>query len=149
MAKSLTEMAAEIGAAQASHATMSAEEMEEFLGRTFQALQRIKAAEETGEAPAEAKVEEKDELAELRADPMKSIQRNHVVNLEDGKKYKQLTARTLANFGLTIKEYRKKWGLPARQALTAKSLSAKRRKAAKRLGLGERLKKARGRRKKT
>ena len=132
MAKSLTEMAAEIVAAQASHAVMAAEDMVGALNKTFDALKDIKAIEEGGpeaEAPP--------------VDPRKSIQRNYIVNLEDGKKYKQLTARTLAKFGLTPAEYRKKWGFTARQPLAAKSLSAKRRKTAKALGLGEKLQKAR------
>ena len=100
--------------------------------QSFDALKNIKTIEEGGpeaEAPP--------------VDPKKSIQRNHIINLEDGKKYKQLTTRTLSKFGLTPAEYRKKWGFSARQPLAAKSLSAKRRKTAKALGLGEKLQKAR------
>jgi predicted transcriptional regulator len=138
MAKSLTEMAADIVAAQASHAVMSAEEMDVALKKTFEALNYIKGLEEK---PAEEAVD--DELAKLRANPMLSVQRNYVVNLEDGNKYKQLTARTLAKFGLSAKEYRKKWGFSARQPLSAKSLSARRRKSAKALGLAEKLAAAR------
>ena len=141
MAKSLTEMAAEIVAAQASHAAMSADEMDAALKKTFEALQHLKGLELIGEMPEGAK--EQDELAQLRTSPAKSIHRNYVINLEDGKKYKQLTARTLAKFGLTPREYRKKWGFSARQPLSAKSLTAKRRKTAKELGLGARLQKAR------
>jgi predicted transcriptional regulator len=141
MAKSLTEMAAEIVAAQASHAAMSADEMDAALKKTFEALQQLKGLELMGEMPEAAK--EQDELAQLRANPAKSIHRNYVINLEDGKKYKQLTARTLAKFGLTPREYRKKWGFSARQPLSAKALTAKRRKTAKALGLGARLQKAR------
>jgi predicted transcriptional regulator len=141
MAKSLTEMAAEIVAAQASHAAMSADEMDAALKKTFDALQHLKGLELMGEMPEGAK--EQDELAQLRTNPPKSIHRNYVINLEDGKKYKQLTARTLAKFGLTPREYRKKWGFSARQPLSAKSLTAKRRKTAKELGLGARLQKAR------
>ena len=138
MAKTLTQMAADIVAAQASHVSMSADEMDTALTRVFEALTQIKALEELG--PGEAV---DDKLARLRARPMKSIQKNYVVNLEDGSKYKQLTAKTLAKFGLTAKEYRKKWGFPTRQALSAKSLSAKRRKAAKALGLADKLAAAR------
>jgi predicted transcriptional regulator len=132
MGKSLTEMASEIVAAQASHAVMAADEMVAALKKTFDALKNIKTIEEGGpEADAPP------------IDPRKSIQRNYIINLEDGKKYKQLTTRTLAKFGLTPAEYRKKWGFSARQPLASKALSAKRRKTAKALGLGERLQKAR------
>ena len=132
MAKTLTEMAAEIVAAQASHAKMAADEMDSALRKTFEALKSIKTIEEGAAEPEPAPI-----------DPKKSIQRNYVINLEDGKKYKQLTARTLAKFGLTPKEYRKKYGFSARQPLSAKSLTAKRRKTAIALGLGEKLQKAR------
>ncbi|MEE8622104.1 MAG: MucR family transcriptional regulator [Syntrophobacteria bacterium] len=132
MGKSLTEMASEIVAAQASHAVMAADEMVAALKKTFDALKNIKTIEEGGpEADAPP------------VDPRKSIQRNYIVNLEDGKKYKQLTTRTLAKFDLTPAEYRKKWGFSARQPLASKALSAKRRKTAKALGLGERLQQAR------
>ena len=132
MGKSLTEMASEIVAAQASHAVMAADEMVAALKKTFDALKNIKTIEEGGpEADAPP------------VDPRKSIHRNYIVNLEDGKKYKQLTTRTLAKYGLTPAEYRKKWGFSARQPLAAKALSAKRRKTAKALGLGERLQEAR------
>ena len=138
MAKTLTQMAADIVAAQASHVSMSADEMDAALKKVFEVLSQIKALEEM---PAEEAVDEK--LARLRTTPMRSIKRNYVVNLEDGSKYKQLTAKTLAKFGLTAKEYRKKWGFPARQPLSAKSLSARRRKAAKALGLADKLAAAR------
>ena len=138
MAKSLTQMAADIVVAQASHVSMSADEMDAAIKKVFEALKEIKVIEET---PAGEAVD--DELARLRATPMKSIQRTYVINLEDGSKYKQLTAKTLAKFGLTAREYRKKWGFSARQALSAKSLSAKRRKVAKALGLADKLAAAR------
>jgi predicted transcriptional regulator len=138
MAKSLTQMAADIVAAQASHVSMSADEMDEALKKVFEALNQIKAIEET---PAGEAVDE--ELARLRTNPIKSIQRTYVINLEDGSMYKQLTAKTLAKFGLTAREYRKKWGFSARQPLSAKSLSAKRRKVAKDLGLADKLAAAR------
>jgi predicted transcriptional regulator len=138
MAKSLTQMAADIVAAQASHVSMSADEMDEALKKVFEALNQVKAIEEM---PAGEAVDDK--LARLRANPIKSIQRTYVINLEDGSKYKQLTAKTLAKFGLTAREYRKKWGFSARQPLSAKSLSAKRRKVAKDLGLADKLAAAR------
>ena len=138
MAKTLTQMAADIVAAQASHVSMSADEMDTALTKVFEALSEIKALEEL--VPTEAV---DDKLARLRAKPMKSIKKNYVINLEDGSKFKQLTAKTLAKFGLTAKEYRKKWGFPARQALSAKSLSERRRKVAKALGLADKLAAAR------
>lgn len=138
MAKSMVEMAAEIVVAQASNTRMSPEEVNESLIKTFEALKAIKAMEEGGEAaPADSG------LAEIRQNALKSIQRTKVVCLECAKEFKQLTNRHLALHGLNSKEYKKKWGIPARQSLAAKSLTAKRRKMAKERGLGEMLKKAR------
>ncbi len=141
MAKSLTEMAADIVAAQAGVTRMSAEELTEVLTKTYQSLKRIKNQEEgvTTEIPAVA-------AAAVAIEPKDSIQQNRVICLECGKEFKQLSRSHLKSHALTPKEYRKKHGLKANQALTAKSLSAKRRKTAKERGLGERLAAARKKR---
>jgi predicted transcriptional regulator len=136
MAKSLTEMAADIVTAQASHSLMSADEIGEALKKTFESLQCIQCVEEF----AAEMVAEQEPVA---ADPKKSIQRNKITCLECGKEFKQLTNRHLKEHKIDAKAYRKKWGLPAGQPLSAKSLTAKRRKTAKDLGLGEKLKTAR------
>jgi predicted transcriptional regulator len=135
MSKSLTEMAAEIVAAQASHVGMSHDEVGAALRKAFEALQSIKAIEDG----AAASVEE----ALAAMDPRASIQRNKVICLECCKEFKQITNRHLKDHGMNAKEYRKKYGFSARQPLSAKALTAKRRNIAKRLGLGERLQAAR------
>jgi len=127
MMKSLTEMAADIVQAQASHAAMSAEEMDAALKRTFDALKSIKTIEEGAEAEP------------TPMDPKQSILRTKVICLECGKEFKQLSNRHLKDHGMDAKEYRKKYGFSARQPLSAKALTAKRRKTAKALGLGEKL----------
>ena len=135
MAKTLTEMAVELTTAQASHATMSAEEVESFLTKTFQTLKKVKNMEE-GET---AETEEPDEPM---MDPKKSILKNKVICLECGKEFKILTSRHLQKeHDMDTKEYRKKYGFSSRQSLAAKSLSAKRRATAKKHKLGEKLQK--------
>ena len=133
MAKTLVEMAAEIIQAQASHSRMTTEEMAAALNKTFEALKAIKDKEE-GLA---------EEVAEEKVSPKESIQRKKVICLECGKEFKQLTKAHLSGHGLTAKEYKQKYGIPMKQALAARNLSAKRREVAKKLGLGERLAKAR------
>ena len=134
MMKSLTEMTAEIAAAQASHSVMSAEDMEGFLKKTFQALNEIKTVEECVEPEPETPG-----AAEIMA-PEKSIQKNKVVCLECGREFKLLSNRHLMKeHNMDAKEYRKKYGFSARQPLAAKSLSAKRRATAKTHKLGEKL----------
>lgn len=142
MAKSLTEMAVEITAAQAAHAKMSPEEVDEFLKVTFQRLKMMREREEGETAPRE-EVEAK--KAPTIIDPRRSVQRNKVICLECGKEFRQLSNAHLRSHGLDAKAYRKKWGLPSRFPLAAKSLVQKRKQLAKERGFGERLKAARGR----
>ena len=133
MAKSLYELAAEIVAAQASAAKLSAEEINALINQTYESLKKVKADEEG--AP--------EEKAAPAMKPKDSIKQNSVTCLECGKKFKILTKRHLADHGLTPKEYKAKYGFKARQPLSAKSLSAKRRKVAKEQNLGQRLAEAR------
>ena len=133
MAKSLYELAAEIVAAQASASKLSAEEINELIKQTYDSLKNVKADEEG--AP--------EEEAAPAMEPKQSIKQNSVTCLECGKKFKILTKRHLADHNLTPKEYKAKYGFKARQPLSAKSLSAKRRKVAKEQNLGQRLAEAR------
>lgn len=140
MPKSLTEMAVEITVAQASHARMSPEEVDQFLSVTFE---RLRAMKELEEGKPEVKEVVKEGIESLRLDPLKSVQRNKVICLECGRDLRQLSNAHLRSHGLTVKEYRRKWGLPTRFPLAAKTLVAKRKKVAREKGFGERLKKAR------
>ncbi len=143
MAKTLTEMAADIAMAQSSHATLSPDEISEFVRKTFSVLKEIHEKEQGLVSEQAPQGEEEVKISELVADPKQSIQRNKVICLECGKEFKQITNRHLRSHGLTAKEYRKKWGFSARQPLAAKALTAKRRKTAKTLGLGDKLKERR------
>ena len=62
-----------------------------------------------------------------------------MICLECGAEMKQLTAKHLGAHALTIREYKKKYGFPLRQSLSAKSLSKARSKSAKERGLPEKL----------
>ena len=135
MPKSLIEMAAEIATAQASHTLMSPEEVAAFLKKTFLELQRINVVEESAVfMPGMA-----GGVGPEAMEPKRSIRKNKVICLECGREFSQLTRAHLKRHDLTAKEYRKKYGFSARQALSAKSLTARRRKTAKELGLGEKL----------
>jgi predicted transcriptional regulator len=65
----------------------------------------------------------------------KSITADHLISLEDGKKYKSLK-RHQTSRGMTPDEYRAKWGLPKDYPMVAASYSAQRSNLAKTLGLG-------------
>jgi predicted transcriptional regulator len=137
MPKSLVEMSAEIVAAQASHAPLDPEEIAESLRKVFHTLQEVQQLDSSTE------VEEK-----ATRDPQSSIQRNHVVCLECHKTFKLLSNRHLALHGLTPRTYKKKHGIRMTQALSARTLSARRRKVAKDLGMGKQLAAWRAERKK-
>jgi predicted transcriptional regulator len=132
MPKSLVEMASEIVAAQAGHTPMSPEEISEVVRRVFEILKNLQAME-VGQAE-----NSHDEAAE-KISPQDSIQRNRVICLVCGKEFKLLSNRHLALHGLTSRDYKLKYGLPLRQALSAKSLTMARRRIAKEKGLGAKL----------
>ncbi|MGA1863801.1 MAG: MucR family transcriptional regulator [bacterium] len=136
MSKTLVEMAAEIVTAQASNTQMSSEEISDTLKRLFFTLKDIKDKEEGGDTLFEVAGAEKGQAVVASKD---SIQRNKIVCLECGKEFKQLSKSHLKTHDLTPKDYKKKHGLKAGQALVAKSLTAKRRKLAKEKKLGSKL----------
>ena len=138
MAKNLVEMAAEIIAAQASQSRMTPEEITEGLQKTYEALQRIQTREEGGPEAVPEKAP--------KPEPSASIQRNKIICLECGREFKQLSRTHLASHGLTPRTYKQKYSIALGTPLTAKSLSARRRKMAKERGLGEKLAQARKKR---
>jgi predicted transcriptional regulator len=132
MSKSLVEMASEIVAAQARQAPMSPEDISAGVKKVFAILQQLQALE--AGIPGASESEGPGKLS-----PQDSIQRNRVICLECHKEFKLLSNRHLALHGMNSREYKLKYGLPLRQALSAKSLTLTRRKIAKEKGLGEKL----------
>ena len=71
--------------------------------------------------------------------PKKSVYRDYIVCLEDGKKMKMLKRHLKTAYGMTPQQYREKWGLPSNYPMTAPSYAEHRSTLAKRLGLGRTL----------
>ena len=140
MARKLYEIAADIVEAQASFTQMSPDSLEQALSTVFVTLQRMKMAEDGGFLFETAKPPE-EPVAEVpeKIDPKESIQEDRVICLECQAEMRQLTAKHLSSHGLSIREYKTKYGFPQRQSLSARSLSKARSKAAKKRGLPERL----------
>lgn len=142
MSKTLLELAADIVKSQAANNILSADDVELTLTRTFNLLQRMQRAENELK-PLEAAISPeglatgKEALEKM--DPAQSIQENKVICLECGAEFRQLTANHLSIHGLTIRDYKKKWGFRMKQSLGAKALSKFRSKAAKKRGLPENL----------
>ncbi len=155
MTKKLVELATDIIQAQATHTRMSADEISEALVKTFETLRKLKIAEEADQDVSnieeETTAEEKETAPEetggkLPVDPKDSIQRTKVICLECGAEFKQLSGNHLKRHGLTLREYKKKYGFPLSQPLSAKNLTAKRKRLGKKRGLPPQLIEARKKR---
>jgi len=67
----------------------------------------------------------------------KSITAEHIVCLEDGKKFKSLKRHLRTQCNMTPEQYREKWGLPFDYPMVAPNYAAARSKLAKQMGLGQ------------
>jgi len=153
MTRKLTELAADIIQAQASHARMSGEEISDALMKTFETLRKMKIAEDNIKdkdiaSSASIQIAKMDTLSvqkkeTIPLDAKDSIQRSKVICMECGAEFKQLSANHLKSHGLTLREYKKKYGFPLSQPLSAKSLTTKRKKLGKKRGLPPQLIEAR------
>jgi predicted transcriptional regulator len=122
------ELSADIVAAQARQTALAVDVMAESLRKIYLTLQDIQGQGD-GVAGADA----------VWRDPQASIQRNQVICLECSKTFKLLSNRHLALHGLTPRTYKHKHGIRMTQALSARTLSTRRRKLAKDLGMGKQL----------
>lgn len=66
----------------------------------------------------------------------KSVTPDHLVCLEDGKKFKSLKRHLSTRHGLTPEEYRAKWNLPSDYPMVAQNHAVARSQLAKSMGLG-------------
>ena len=86
---------------------------------------------------AGAKAPEQAEERPVPAVPVrKSVTRDFLICLEDGKKFKSLKRHLATSYDLTPDQYREKWNLPADYPMVAPSYSASRSALAKSSGLG-------------
>jgi predicted transcriptional regulator len=108
---------------------MSSQDIVESLRQVFRTLQEVQQLGDNSDF----------EEGGVSRDPQSSIQRNQVLCLECGKAFKLLSNRHLALHGLTPRAYKHKYGIRMTQALSARTLSARRRKLAKELGMGKQL----------
>jgi predicted transcriptional regulator len=74
--------------------------------------------------------------------PKKSVFKDYIICLENGKKFKSLKRHLSSRFNMTPDEYRLKWGLPQDYPMVAPNYAAVRSELAKSLGLGLKRKKA-------
>ncbi len=70
----------------------------------------------------------------------KSVTPNHIVCLEDGKKFKMLKRHLKTDHNMTPKEYRERWGLASDYPIVAPAYAKQRSALAKKIGLGRKSK---------
>ena len=68
----------------------------------------------------------------------KSVTKDFIVCLEDGKKFKSLRRHLASAFSMTPEQYRTKWNLPTEYPMTAPGYAAVRSQLARQAGLGTR-----------
>jgi predicted transcriptional regulator len=68
--------------------------------------------------------------------PKRSVHEDHIVCLEDGKKFKSLKRHLASHHGMMPDEYRARWGLSHDYPMVAPGYSAARSALAKEMGLG-------------
>ncbi|MCJ2101499.1 MucR family transcriptional regulator [Methylobacterium sp. E-046] len=126
------ELTADIVSAYVSNNSVRPADIAELIASTHTALTGLGQSVANG-TPAV----EKPTPAQIR----KSITPDALISFIDGKPYKTLK-RHLTGNGLTIDEYRQRFGLPRDYPTTAASYSAQRSELAKSLGLGNQRRKA-------
>ncbi len=72
----------------------------------------------------------------------KSVTPDYIICLEDGKKLKMLKRHLKAVYGMSVQEYKDRWGLPADYPTVAPNYAKKRSSLAKNIGLGTNRRKA-------
>ena len=75
-----------------------------------------------------------------------SVKKDHIVCLEDGKKFKMLKRHLMTDHDMTPDEYRRRWGLPTDYPMVAPDYAETRSVLAKKIGLGRMPGQKRGRR---
>lgn len=90
------------------------------------------ALSHVGQTPAEAPAERRKPAVPIS----RSVQDDHIVCLEDGKKLKMLKRYLRSRYDLSPEEYRRRWGLPPEYPMVAPAYAARRSDFAKQIGLG-------------
>ena len=126
MTELLSELTAEIVSAYVSHNAISADKLPELIVSVYAALGKTPVQDvESGKAELTPAVSIK-----------KSITPEHIICLEDGKKFKSLKRHLSARYNLTPDEYRARWNLPGDYPMVAPAYAATRSNLAKNMGLG-------------
>jgi predicted transcriptional regulator len=84
-----------------------------------------------------AAVEREPERRKPAVPVARSVQEDHIVCLEDGRKLKMLKRYLRARYDMSPEEYRRRWGLPPDYPMVAPIYAQRRSDFAKKIGLGK------------
>jgi predicted transcriptional regulator len=124
---SFIELAADIVSAYVSNNSVPASDLPSLIGDVHSALLRVTSGTmaATAETPKPA------------VPAKKSITREFLVCLEDGRKFKSLKRHLRTQYNLSPDEYREKWGLAPDYPMVAPDYAKARSNLAKQMGLGQ------------
>ena len=125
IAETLITLTSDIVAAHVSNNSVSVDEVPALISNVYGALAGLGAAPVAEERPEPA--------VSVRA----SVKADHIVCLEDGKKFKSLKRHLRSRYDMTPDEYRRKWNLPADYPMVSPNYAARRSELARGMGLGQ------------
>jgi predicted transcriptional regulator len=119
------ELTADIVSAYVSNNPVPAVELASLIASVSAALSGLRQSAEVGTSVQTPAV-----------NPKRSVHDDHIICLEDGRKFKSIKRHLMTHHGLSPEEYRAKWKLPADYPMVAPGYSAARSALAKTMGLG-------------
>jgi predicted transcriptional regulator len=124
------ELAADIVSAYVSNNSLPVADLPSLINAVHFALAR------SGVGDVEKPVERQTPAVPVK----KSVTPEHIVCLEDGKKFKSLKRHLRTTYDMTPEQYRAKWNLPADYPMVAPNYAKARSELAKSMGLGQKRK---------
>jgi len=123
----LIEMTAEIVAAYVENNTVPTGDLPGLIQSVHRALASVSSGAEAVEAAP------KEPAVPVR----RSITPDHLVCLEDGRKFKSLKRHLRTKYNMSPEDYRAKWGLAKEYPMVAPNYAKARSELAKQMGLGQ------------
>ena len=119
-------MAADIVAVYVSRNEIDSARIPETIAPVFEALREL------SDGAAENRQEARKPAVSVR----RSVTKDYIVCLEDGRKLKMLKRHLRTSYNMTPDEYRRRWNLPADYPMVAPNYAKRRSELAKSMGLG-------------
>jgi predicted transcriptional regulator len=126
-------LTSEIVASHVSNNAVGSDELPSLIRQIYEALNGLAVPKGPAAAPR----------PEPAVPIRKSVNDDHIVCLEDGKKLKMLKRYLKSRYDMMPEQYRERWGLPADYPMVAPAFAARRSALAKQIGLGTKPRKRR------